>query len=127
MNTFTPMHRKTACSQKHPLQSKTLSKSNKSTQKMNILLKASFIICFLAFFFIPRAFSQIAPAISFNENPVNHNMHITSDGAFFYSINGGNAGTGQVNKFTLGGVLVQTYPIQIDGRGMSWNPVDGLL
>ncbi len=94
---------------------------------MNILLKASFIICFLTVFLIPRAFSQIAPAISFNENPVNHNMHITSDGAFFYTINGGNAGTGQVNKFTLAGVLVQTYPIQIDGRGMSWNPVDGLL
>ena len=69
----------------------------------------------------------IPPIFSFDENPVNHNMHIASDGEFYFTINGGGVSSGQVNKFDLNGVLLQTYPIQIDGRGLSYNKSDGYL
>lgn len=69
----------------------------------------------------------IPPVISFTEHPVNHNMHITADGDFYFTINGGSASSGQINKFTFTGTLIQTYPIQIDGRGLSYNQADGSL
>ena len=69
----------------------------------------------------------IPPQFSFDEHPVNHNMHIAWDGEFYFTINGGGTSSGQVNKFDLNGVLLQTYPIQIDGRGLSYNKSDGYL
>lgn len=69
----------------------------------------------------------VLPEITFNEDPYNHNMHITSDGSHYYTINGGNTADGQINKFSLSGVLIQTYPIQIDGRGLSYNQSDGFF
>ncbi len=69
----------------------------------------------------------ISPVITFDEHPYNHNMHITSDGSYYYTINGGNTGNGQINEFSLDGTLIQTFPIQIDGRGLSYNTSDGYL
>jgi DNA-binding beta-propeller fold protein YncE len=70
---------------------------------------------------------SLAPAFSFDENPYNHNMHITSDGDYYYTINGGNSSNGVINKFSMAGVLLQAYPIAIDGRGLSYNEADGFL
>src|SRR5690349_12473535 len=58
--------------------------------------------------------NSITPVISFDEFPVNHNMHITSDGNYYYTINGGNSSIGQINKFSFNGILIKTYPISID-------------
>lgn len=69
----------------------------------------------------------LMPDFQFDEFPINHNMHIATDGIVYYTINGGNSGTGQINVFDLTGVLIQTYPIQIDGRGLSYNKADGFL
>ncbi|MEO8147628.1 MAG: hypothetical protein ABI723_08330, partial [Bacteroidia bacterium] len=69
----------------------------------------------------------LMPDFQFDEFPVNHNMHIATDDSFYYTINGGNFSIGQINKFDLTGVLIQTYPIQIDGRGLSYNKADGFL
>jgi len=69
----------------------------------------------------------LSPGIWFNEFPINHNEHITCDGSYYYTINGGNYATGQVNKFSLTGALIQTYPILIDGRGLSFNAADSFL
>jgi hypothetical protein len=66
-------------------------------------------------------------AVQFSDNPTNHNMHIASDGAFYYTINGGSVPSGKINKYTLAGVLVASYPIAIDGRGLSYNKADGFL
>jgi hypothetical protein len=65
--------------------------------------------------------------LQFSENPVTHNMHIASDGQYLYTINGGVASDGKINKYTLAGVLVASYPIAIDGRGLSYNKADGFL
>ncbi len=77
----------------------------------------------------PAALSlpPLMPVISFNENPVNHNMHITSDGDFYYTINGGSSGSGQIQQFDAAGNLVGTYPVTIDGRGIAFNAADGKL
>lgn len=69
----------------------------------------------------------LTPVIYFDEHPFNHNMHITADSNYYYAINGGNSGSGQINKFDLTGTLLQTYPILIDGRGLSYNKADGFL
>ena len=53
----------------------------------------------------------VSPVISFNEFPVNHNIHIASDGNYYYTINGGNSSLGQINKFSFNGTLIKTYPI----------------
>jgi len=103
---------------------KSMSLKKKDICKGIITLTAALVF---GLFFEIQVFSQISPVISFNEHPYNHNMHITSDGTFFYTINGGNASSGKVNKFDLSGNLIQTYPIQIDGRGLSYNQADGFL
>jgi len=77
----------------------------------------------------PVSFSlpPLMPVFSFNENPINHNMHITSDGDFYYTINGGSSGSGQIQQFDAAGNLVGTYPVAIDGRGIAFNAADGKL
>jgi hypothetical protein len=75
----------------------------------------------------PPTGQKVPPWMTFPEFPINHNMHITSDGSYYYTINGGNSGTGQINKFDLVGNLIQTYPILIDGRGLSYNKSDSTL
>ena len=32
---------------------------------------------------------QLNPVFSFDEEPYNHNMHIESDGDYYYTVNGG--------------------------------------
>lgn len=59
-----------------------------------------------------------------NEHPYNHNMSITSDGDFYYTINGGGTSVGQIQKFDKDTALVATYPIPIDGRGFVFNRSD---
>ncbi|RLD62237.1 MAG: hypothetical protein DRI95_13315 [Bacteroidetes bacterium] len=65
--------------------------------------------------------------IQFDEQLYGHNMHITSDGSFLYTINGGNEYYGSIKKYTMNGSFVESYPIQIDGRGLSYNEDDGFL
>jgi len=65
--------------------------------------------------------------IHFNDGPINHNMHITSDGNFYYTCNGGNYTLGKINKYTLEGVFVNSYPVKIDMRSIMYNKTDGSL
>lgn len=67
----------------------------------------------------------LRPTIIFNDEPLNHNMHITSDGKYYYTINGGKAANGRINKYDLSGTFIKSYPIEIDGRGLSYNKADG--
>jgi hypothetical protein len=63
----------------------------------------------------------------FNDDPTNHNMHIATDGNYYYTCNGGNVGTGKINKYTLAGVFVASYPIALDMRSVMYNKVDNFL
>ena len=65
--------------------------------------------------------------IIFNDRTGNHNMHITSDGNYYYTCNGGNYTIGRINKYTLSGDSVTSYPIALDMRGLMYNKADGNL
>ena len=65
--------------------------------------------------------------IHFDDNPYNHNMHITTDGSYYYTCNGGNYSNGLINKYTLAGEFVASYPIQLDMRSIMYNKDNGSL
>lgn len=65
-------------------------------------------------------------ALQFNDVIPHHNMHIASDGIYFYTIDGASAPS-TINKYDLNGTFIQSYSIQIDGRGLSYNNADGFL
>jgi WD40 repeat protein len=67
---------------------------------------------------------QHEPVISFREDPKTHNMHICSDGEFYYTCNGGKSGEGQICKFSLKGNLVQCFAMELDMRSIMYNPSD---
>ncbi|HTL83222.1 MAG TPA: hypothetical protein VL651_16020, partial [Bacteroidia bacterium] len=88
------------------------------------------ILFHLLFFFHTAGHAQVkvkelTPLITFAENPQTHNLHITCDGKNYWTINGGVASRGQICKYTLDGKLLATYPVNIDGRGLSYNKADG--
>ena len=68
--------------------------------------------------------AQIDPEITFSEDPKTHNMSICSDGEFYYTVNGGNAVTGQIGKFNMNGNLIGHYPIELDMRSIMYNKKD---
>ena len=63
---------------------------------------------------------RINPAITFNEFPETHNMHICSDGNYYYTVNGGKTDYGKIGKFTLNGKLIDHYSIELDMRGIMY-------
>jgi len=61
----------------------------------------------------------------FDDAPYNHDMHITSDGNFYFTCNGGNYSFGKISKYTLTGEYVTSYDIGIDMRSIMYNKADG--
>lgn len=78
------------------------------------------------FSFKPLAVSQvIKPKITFQEDPQTHNAHIASDGKFYYTVNGGRANKGQINKFSFDGKLIDSYDFLLDMRSIMYNSKEG--
>ena len=91
---------------------------------MRIKIILSFILlCFTGLI----SAQPITPAISFNDDPDSYNMHIASDGNFYYTVNGGVPEQGKISKFTLQGQRLQTYPIKLDMRSIMYNKKDKSL
>jgi WD40 repeat protein len=84
-----------------------------------------FATLFLLFGFSVQA--QNEPVIYFFDEPLTHNMHMTSDGEYYYTVNGGIAEDGQINQYTFDGEYVDSYPIYLDMRGIMYNPKDKSL
>ncbi len=63
--------------------------------------------------------------ILFKDRPGNHNMGIATDGKYYYTCNGGNYTVGRINKYTLAGDSITSYPIAIDMRSIMYNNADG--
>lgn len=66
----------------------------------------------------------IKPVLTFNDDPLTHNMGIVSDGNYYYSINGGVTHKGQINKYSFYGKLIESYEISLDMRGVFYNVKD---
>jgi len=69
----------------------------------------------------------LTPRIVFKDDPQTHNMHITSDGKYLYTCNGGKSDLGQISKFTLDGVKIASYKTDLDMRSVMYNPSDKML
>ncbi len=69
----------------------------------------------------------LTPKLVFNEHPQTHNMHITSDGQYLYTCNGGKSESGQISKFTLDGTKIGSYMIELDMRSVMYNQADKKL
>jgi len=53
----------------------------------------------------------LSPKIVFKENPQTHNIHLTSDGQFLYTSNGGKSELGQISKFKPDVTKIASYRI----------------
>ena len=85
------------------------------------------ILCFILISG-PRLIGQVLePILSFNDNPVTYSMHITTDGEFYYTVNGGVAKDGKISKFKLSGEYVTSYPIAQDMRSIMYSKKDKCL
>ncbi|MCD4736662.1 MAG: hypothetical protein K8R53_11505 [Bacteroidales bacterium] len=69
----------------------------------------------------------IDPVISFKEDPLTHNMHICSDGKYYFTVNGGKPEKGQICKFDLDGKQLSTYPVELDMRTIMYHKKDKSL
>jgi DNA-binding beta-propeller fold protein YncE len=91
-----------------------------------------FAFTFLALFFTSLTLSsQVArPAFTLKDEPgMTHNAHITSDGKFYYTCNGGTDKDGnphgKINKYDLSGEFVKSYPFKkFDMRSIMYNKSD---
>ena len=87
-----------------------------------------FILSFVACLYLTA--QVIKPLVTIKDEPgVTHNAHITSDGKFYYTCNGGtdkdgNA-RGKINKYTLSGEFIKSYSFKkLDMRSIFYNSKD---
>jgi len=86
----------------------------------------------LAFFFLSLTVSAQVnkPLFTLKDEPgLSHNAHITSDGKFFYTCNGGTDkegnSHGKINKYSLTGEFIKSYPFKkFDMRSIMYNKKD---
>lgn len=78
---------------------------------------------------ISKMYSDLHDAVfvnSFGDSPAN--VHITSDGTYYYTIMDGSVDVGRINKFNLQGQRLGSYFFsELKGRGLSYNKSDGYL
>ncbi len=84
-------------------------------------------ICCLLLFARISSSQTLTPVVVFRENPLTHNMHITSDGRFLYTCNGGKAESGQVCRYYPDGTKSACYKIGLDMRSIMYNTSDKKL
>jgi 6-phosphogluconolactonase (cycloisomerase 2 family) len=84
-------------------------------------------ICVLLLFAGIMNAQTLSPKIVFKENPQTHNMHLTSDGQFLYTCNGGKSELGQISKFKPDGTKIESHKIALDMRSIVYNPTDNKL
>jgi len=88
-------------------------------KKITLLLTVAFLM-----FIVSVSAQVIQPTLMFNEHPGTHNMHICSDGDYYYTINGGIAEQGKISKFDKNGNLIREFPVNLDMRSIMYNNKD---
>lgn len=84
-------------------------------------------ICFVLLLVGNINAQTLFPKVVFKENPQTHNMHLTSDGQFLYTCNGGKAELGQIRKYSPEGIMIGSYKVELDMRSIMYNPSDKKL
>jgi hypothetical protein len=65
--------------------------------------------------------------VKFTDHVYYHNMGITWDGEYYYTINGGNAENSNLNKYDDSGELDTEYDVSVDGRAILYSPSEEQL
>lgn len=81
------------------------------------------VLAFVVLSFAAQA-QVLKPVFSFHDLPKTHNMHIASDGSYYYCINGGIADSGSIHKYSFRGRLLESYPLHLDSRSIMYNETD---
>lgn len=84
-------------------------------------------ICCVLFFAGVVKSQTLTPTIVFRDNPKTHNMHLTSDGQYLYTCNGGKSELGQISRFKSDGTKIGSYTIKLDMRSIMYNTTDKKL
>ncbi len=88
-------------------------------------MKRTLFVFLFAFTVFCNASGQaLKPTLIIRDEAQTHNMHIASDGKFFYTCNGGKDTQGKILKYTLDGQFVEKYPIKLDMRSILYNAKD---
>lgn len=88
--------------------------------RFTALLTAVWVVLFNA---ISNA-QVLEPVFILHDNPITHNMSITSDGTYFYTINGGIKENGRIAKYDTSGRLISTYKMPLDMRSILYDKND---
>jgi len=59
--------------------------------------------------------------LRFTDHVRYHNMGIAWDGDYYYTINGGNSGSSDINKYDESGKFEENYDLSVDGRAILYN------
>lgn len=62
--------------------------------------------------------------VKFKDKVYFHNMSITFDGTYYYTLNGGNDSYCMLNQYAINGDLVDEFDLELDGRAVFYNPAD---
>jgi WD40 repeat protein len=65
--------------------------------------------------------------LEFTDHVYYHNMGITWDGEYYYTVNGGNTENSNLNKYDESGELDTEYSIAADGRAILYSPSEEQL
>lgn len=67
--------------------------------------------------------ARVTPTLktTFTDHVRYHNMGITFDGQYYYTINGGNEDHCDLNQYDDAGKFLQTYDVELDGRAIFYN------
>ena len=84
--------------------------------KKTILVSA--FLCYFGIFLIAQS---IPPVFIFDEEPESFSMHLCSDGANLYTVNGGVAEKGKISSFNEDGTFINSYPLPLDMRSIMFN------
>ncbi len=87
-------------------------------------LKLSLSVLFHLIYVGVLSAQTLSPKVVFKDDPQTHNMHLTSDGFYYYTCNGGKAELGQISKYSLAGIKVASFDIKLDMRSIMFNTRD---
>jgi hypothetical protein len=73
--------------------------------------------------------TKVTPVLKmeFTDHVYFHNMGLTWDGDYYYTVNGGNTDYSNLNKYDASGSLDESYDVGADGRAIFYSPADEQL
>jgi hypothetical protein len=99
-----------------------------------ITMKKALQVCLLVAFVIISLHATCGPkkplikepveVVKFKDKVYFHNMSITFDGTYYYTLNGGNDAYCMINQYDVDGELIDEYDVELDGRAIFYNPMD---